>query len=281
MLPRAVQARLRWRALLRSCSFNPDTTEQPVGDLAESDFLIAGCPRSGTSLLAALLFEPPQVVTCVEPWDGLRMSPAQLAMSLRTELADGELRRGRLDVAALDERRAVRWQRDGERAFPVDTAAGFKVGIKWPVYWRYLDHMPNTKFLICVRDPRDVLVSFAETGGRLAQGQDYDVAINHAMNRTLLGATTDPALRRALMWEYINSRIVRHMGRDSVLLVRYERWFEDPAQQWSDIAAFLGLSGGWEPNVELSRRAKDRDPAVAALVAEHCPTAGELGYQPG
>lgn len=230
-LPSAALAQWRWRQLLRSCDFDPDTAG-PLADLDAGDFLIAGCPRSGTSLLAAMLFQPPQVATVVEPWDGLQMSPAELASSLRAELGEGVLRRGRLDVAALRADRLVRWQRDGERYFPISLQPGFSLGIKWPAYWRLLPHLPATKFLICVRDPRDVLASFQATGGRLSRGLEYDVALNRAMNAELQAATSDDGRRRALMYQYIAARIAPHVGDDNVMLVRYERWFEDRPVSW-------------------------------------------------
>ena len=83
---------------------------------------MCGSPRSGTALLVAMLFQPPEVVTVMEPWDALRLPPRDLFESLRAELATtGKLRRGRLDVAALQSAGAVSWLREGEAAYPVST----------------------------------------------------------------------------------------------------------------------------------------------------------------
>lgn len=279
-LPSAALARWRWHQLLRSCDFDPDTAG-PLSNLPAGDFLIAGCPRSGTSLLAAMLFQPPRIVTVVEPWDGLRMAPAQLVSSLRAEVSGGMLRRGRLDVAALRDRREVRWQRDGEQHFPVAVDPGFALGVKWPAYWRLLPYLPETKFLICVRDPREVLASFEATGGRLSRGLEYDVALNRAMNAQLAAATDHDDRRRALLYQYVAERVAPHVADDNVLLVRFERWFEDAPGQLADIAAFLGVDLEGEPTVELEppQTSPQRSLANADLVRELCPAAADMGYE--
>jgi len=99
--------------LIGSLNFDPDQVDR-VEPPGPRDFIICGCSRTGTSLLAAALFQPPEVVTVMEPWDGLGMSPAELFASLRDEIGrDHRLTRGRLDIAALEETRQVRWVRDG------------------------------------------------------------------------------------------------------------------------------------------------------------------------
>jgi hypothetical protein len=160
----------------------------------------------------------------------------------------------------------------------VESTPDALVGVKWPVFWRYLDLLPDTKFLVCVRNPVDVVASFAAMKGRLSEGLNYDVPFNHAMNEALRAATDDPATRRALLFEYIASRIVPHLGRPNVLPVRYERWFQDRDGLMREIAGFLGTSlGPGEPVIrEPARRAPDPD--AARLVARHCPSASALGY---
>jgi hypothetical protein len=268
----------RWSKILASLDLDPDRLVSPTVSPGSRDFIICGIPRSGTSLLTAALYQPPACVTVMEPWDGMRLPPAELFASLRSELEHGELSRGRLDVDSLLSRGEVRWGSDGEFPHRVDTAPDYFLGVKWTVFWRYLDKLPGTKFLVCVRDPIDVVASFAGMKGRLSEGLNYDIPFNREMNASLSAATDDPAIRRALLFEYIASRIAPHLGRPNVLLVRYERWFEDRGGLMRDIAEFLGARlGPGEPVIrEPVRRALDPD--TVRLVAERCPSASTLGY---
>lgn len=239
---------------------------------------MCGSPRSGTALLVAMLFRPPSVVTVMEPWDALRLPPRELFGSLRAELSSGELRRGRLDIDELVEHQRVAWCRDGEKPHAVTTRSGYQLGVKFPAFWRYLDRLPDTRFLVCLREPVEVVSSYASTGGRLAQGLDYDVPFNRRMNDHLHAATDDPAVRRVLLYDYIHERILPHLGRPNVHVVRYERWFTEPEAQLAEIAEFLGEELRGVP-VRLRRpEVRDTD-GVAALIGRHCTTARSLGYE--
>ena len=269
-----------WARLLSGLDLDPDLLERPVDPPGEQDFVICGSPRSGTALLVAMLFQPPSVVTVMEPWDALRLPPRELFESLRTEIAStGRLTRGRLDLAALESTGDVVWCRDGELPHPVVTAPDFLLGIKLPAFWRYLDLLPDTRFLVCLRHPAEVVDSYARTGGRLRLGLDYDVPFNRAMNTHLEAVTPDLAERRVRMYDYIHERVLPHLDRPNVLAVRYERWFEDPDGQLRDIEAFLGL-GLSRSHVALRRPGSGGhvDAATRDLLSQFCPTAAALGY---
>jgi hypothetical protein len=274
-----VRDALRWRQLLRSCRIDPDTLGVPVAEPGPSDFIICGLPRSGTSLLAGLLFQPPQVVVCMEPWDGLRLPPHLLFKSIRQEIAQtGKLSRGRLEPRAL-ERRKVEWKRDGEVVFPIEVDPDYLLSVKWPGFWRYLPVLTKTKFLVCVRDPVEVIRSFAKTGGRLSQGLEYDVAFHRRMNQELADSTSSAAVRRALLYEYIASRIAPHLDRAQVLTVRYERWSEEPARLLGEISEFLGLSPPLRMTVDIEESPQPpRDPQTVELIRQYSPSALALGY---
>lgn len=270
----------RWRKLLRSLQLDPDELSRPIQAPGPRDFLICGSPRSGTALLTAALFQPPRIVTVMEPWDALRMPPAELFASIRSELARTKmLSRGRLDVARLVADGTVEWCRDGERSHRVELSPDYLLGVKLPAFWRYLDLLPDTKFLVCLRHPREVVRSFRETGGALSAGLDYDVPFNRRMNGELRAATKDPAVRRVLLYDYINRHIVEHLDRANVLAVRYERWFDDPERLMSQVGDFLGVRLG-PPRPVLRRPSlqADADVREVALLQRHCRTAEALGY---
>jgi hypothetical protein len=225
-----------------------------------------------------MLFQPPSAVCVMEPWDALRLPPDELFSSLRDELRAGHLQRGRLDIEALAMGQ-VRWCRDREKSTVVKTDSATRLGVKFPAFWRYLGLFPATKFLVCLRDPISVVHSFRDTGGRLASGLDYNVTFNHEMNRELQAATADPAVRRVLLYDYINSRIVPHLERPNVFTVRYERWFSEPDALLSEIGKFLDADlSSPLPVIRPPTGTGGPDDRDSELVRTHCRTAAILGY---
>ena len=269
----------RYRRFLHDLPIDPDALPRPLATPGPRDFIICGSARTGTSLLSATLFRPPEIVTVMEPWDGMRLAPADLFASLRREIDQtGRLGRGRLDVSALTESGAVRWTQDGGSAAPIDVAEEYLLGVKWPVFWRYLDLLPQTKFIVCLRHPVDVINSFAQAGGRVALGLHYDTAFNREMNSYLSAATDDVALRRIMLFDYIHERIIPHLDKPNVLAVRYERWFADPRALQDEIGGFLGVEIAETPAVierpiEIALTAREQ-----RLIVERCRTAAALGY---
>jgi hypothetical protein len=229
--------------LLASLTFDPDEAA-PLADPGPRDVLVCGAPRSGTALLTAMLFQPPSVVSVMEPWDALRLPPAELFGSLRDELRGGELARGRLDVDALRAASEVAWVSEGAASYAVRVDADTVLAVKFPCFWRYLPFLPHTRFLVCLRDPVDVVRSCAATDGRLASGLDYDVAFNRDMNARLSAATSDERVRRVLMYDYVYDRVLPYLDHPRVLAVRYERWFTDPLDQLAEIGRFLDADLG-------------------------------------
>ena len=266
---------------MSSLDFDPSDVPGTLEAPGARDFIICGCPRTGTSLLSAQLFQPPSVITVMEPWDGLRMPPAELLRSLRSEIEGGALSRGRLDVDALREEDRVDWHGEGAKRVTLEADADFRLGVKWPAFWRYLDLLPDTQFLVCLRDPVETVASFKNSGARLAEGLDYDAAFNREMNAYLVETTRDVELRRVLLYEYINSRILAEIDRPNVLVVRYERWFQDANGLLSEISDFLRTPfSSWPVRI---RPPDSSDSGLSArelgLIREHCRSGVALGYQ--
>jgi hypothetical protein len=269
----------RWQRLLKSLDLDPDTLPRPVAELGPRDFIVCGSPRSGTSLAAAALHQPPASVTVMEPWDGMRIPPATLFASLREEIVQtGALSRGRLDTESLD-RGEVRWIREGARRIAVETVKNHLLGVKWPAFWRYLELFHTTRFVVCVRHPLEVIGSYRATGGRLAEGLEYDIPFNGRMNGFLNTATDDEAFRRVLLYDYINERILPHVERPNVYVLRYERWFTERRRLLAELSAFLDedVTGS---GIRI-RRPGRRQPSdqESDLIRTLCRTAEPLGYE--
>jgi hypothetical protein len=281
LVPRLSPRRRRWERFLHELPLDPSELNSPLEQPGPDDFIICGCPRSGTTLLAAILFQPPRVVTCMEPWDGMRFPPAELFASLRDEVeTTGKLSRGRLNLNELRRSGQVKWSPEGKADTEVSVEAPWLLGVKWPGYWRYLGCLPGTRFIVCLRDPSEVIASFKAAGGRLGQGLEYDTRFNRELNGELLEMTGDPTLRRVLLFEHVHKRLIPHLAKPDVLVVRYERWFDDRNALLGDMSRFLGCQLTAR-HVEIRRRPsadtlsrRDRD-----LIAEHCKTVSALGYR--
>ena len=273
-----------WARLRATLTLDPDELPDPLPAPGERDVLVCGASRSGTTLLSAMLFQPPRSISVMEPWDVFRLPPAEHFAAVRAELRDGVLRSGHLDVAALRRDGSVRTCTRREAHVDVQADEDCVVAIKVPILWRYMNRLPHTRFLVCVRDPREVIASFRRSPGDLAQGLDYDIPFNRVMNAALRAATGDPALRRVLLYDYVYERMLPHLQRPEVFVVRYERWFSDPDVLLGELGRFLGVSLA-SPLARV-REPANRAPQPAAdeeiereLIRACCRTAAALGYE--
>ena len=272
-----------WDELRATLTLDPDQLPDPLDAPAPNDVLVCGSSRSGTTLACAMLFQPPVAVSVMEPWDALRLAPSKLFASLREELRSGVLSRGHLDVAALRSEASVVTCTQGESRVPVALDPGYVLAVKCPVLWRYLDRLPATRFVVCVRDPREVIASYRRSPGRLAEGLDYEVPFNRSMNLGLLRATDDVALRRVLLYDHVYERILPHLDRPEVFAVRYERWFSDQDALLCELGAFLGIDlsrplARIRPPRHRGAVSTEEDEEEARIIREHCRTAEALGY---
>ena len=268
----------RYQRFLSELPLDPDRLPSRLPEAGALDYVMCGCPRTGTTLLAAALHQPPAAITVMEPWDGMRMPPHALFTSLREEIAStGELRRGRLDLDALEADGEVAWCQEGAIVRRLTPAEPFVLGVKWTGWWRFIDRMPATKFLVCLRHPAEVVASFRDAGGRVAQGLQYDTAFNRTLNREL-GQVRDVEERRVRLFEYVHTRLLPLLERPNVLAVRYERWALDADGLLAEIGEFLGHAFGPPPVRIRPGREPRLSPRERELLVRHCSTAAALGY---
>jgi hypothetical protein len=294
MLPRAIED-IAWAVKQRVSSTFPEVrargrflrdlpfTVHDGAHIAEPgprDFIICGLPRSGTSLLCAALMQPPRVVTALEPWDGLAMPPAELFAHLRRLIDEEGVIGGVLDTGRLLAHGEAAWTDDARRPLPAELAPDYSLGVKWPTYWQLLPVLPTTRFLVCVRHPDPVIASFVQARGSLRNGLEYDTPFNDGLNARLRAATGDRTTRRALLYEEVARSILPHLDRPNVLLVRYERWFDDPEALLAEIGEHLGVDTSTPPT--RIRPRPDARPRLTGrdrrAIRELCRSARALGY---
>lgn len=273
--------RRRWERFLRELPLDPAQLQRPLAAPPQNDFIICGSPRTGTTLVCAQLFQPPQVVTVMEPWDGMRLPPAELFASLRQEITSNQsLSRGKLDLTTLQNEGKVKWTQEEAASHSLTVAPDYILGVKWPAYWQYLDLLPETRFLVCVRNPIDTIHSFKKAGGQVARGLQYTTRFNQTLNQDLRRRTDDERLRRIYLYDTINEQVLRHLDRANVFVVRYEEWFTDPERMLSEIGGFLGvtLHSGLARIRAPKSETLDLPPEEIELIRQHCRTAKALGY---
>jgi hypothetical protein len=198
---------------------------------APRHLFIAGCPRSGTSALAFLLNEHPQLVLGFERFkrvraqlDPFHFTPAQFFSPVAAETdIRGEL---------LYERLRARWERGSV------TAIGDKVPLYTRVLPQLLERFPDGRMVVMVREPVDVAASFRR---RAADPQDWWPAGN------------DHRLAVAMWNEALAAARAAELGGEGerILLLPYEPLLAGE-ERWLDVLlAFIGL------------------PSTARLRAEH------------
>jgi len=273
-------ARRAFMRSMRTMNIDIDDLARPLEPLAKNDVIVCGSPRSGTSLLCGMLWQPPRMVAVTEPWDAMRLAPADLFRSLRREITTTRaLTRGTLDVGALLAKGVVNRVEESRSSTPVVVVDDFTLFVKWPSFHRYAPLLPQTKFLVCVRHPFEVISSFKKQGGSLKKGLDYPTAFHASMNARLKGETWRHSLRRVRLFDVVHEEILAISALPNVHIVRYERWFSEADAARDELSRFLGIpiakgpASLRPPKPELLLSDDERD-----LIRRACTTAARLGY---
>ncbi len=223
----------------------------------ETYLFIAGCPRSGTSAVAFLLNEHPQVALGFERFKRARallepfhFTPSQFFSPVLAETdIPGEL---------LYRRLRERWRSGGVKV----------VGDKVPLYWRVLpellERFPRGRVVLLVRDPLDVAASFDR---RARDPGDWWPAEN---DRTLAATMWNEALARAR-----EAELAGHGER--ILLLPYEALLAGEERWLSALLSFLGLPSSARVRMEhqrlaarwSERRSEPHEPELVSYVEAH------------
>ena len=203
---------------------------------------ITGIPRSGTSLLAHLLDQLPNMVILNEPLEIPHLfEDASLEAffsaytTWRKKIASGEaLENQCVNNAVVSDT----WD-DGERRsyIPTVTREDFVLGTKNPL--AYLTRLntirkvfPGAKIVILVRHPYYAIGSWKKTFLHLRHASIRDSAVfkfaDERQQDVLveLAAIEDESARRAGLWNYLATEI--KTCADSDMIIRYEDLIADP-----------------------------------------------------
>jgi Sulfotransferase family len=208
---------------------------------ASRPIFVVGCPRSGTTLLSAMLHAhpriamPPETRFLIPVYRERRRFGDLRVRANRRRLARRMTRpSSRFDDLGLDRRTVIRRIVDGPPT--IGSAAGTvwreyaqsrgkaRWGEKRPIYWRYLDVVlrlfPDAQVVHLVRDGRACVASLKQvdwwTGGVL------DAMATWTLAERELG------------------RVARRLPPDAIHRMRYEDLLDDPAGQLGRLCAFLG-----------------------------------------
>lgn len=257
------------------------------------NLLLTGLPRSGTTLLTALLDDPPRSVALGEPrWQAQwrhRNLPDPEAFAgylaedfarVRAALLCGEPVEDRI---ATDGRPLTNYLQGGTRGFALRArreealVPGFRLVMKWPALYTAvlpaLTASGNFRIIALLRHPLATLRSWNATDfpiarGRLPAGEPFWPEL-----AAVCGSERPLAEKQARIWELFAARYLALADR--ITLLRYEDLVADPAA----VAASLGLDFAAVPVTAATPRATGDDGAeqeAAAAVEAFCPSARRL-----
>ncbi len=211
-------------------------------------------PRSGTTYLAALLHNPPHVITQSEAggrWKQLFMEkgsaadPLPIIEEMRSRIARGEpgaTLEGTAGYAGAN--RVDTWnQKKALRA--VEASADFALGVKNPEV--FLEWLPRfieagLRCVISVRHPVAIINSWVKQAERKRQqGRKPGDSFAEGAAVTWRSSAATALDRRIDLHNHFVERITSAMKSKNVLLAQYERWFSDGLNQLREIGSFLGV----------------------------------------
>lgn len=204
-----------------------DAQTEPAADNGPAPVFLLGFPRSGTTLLNQILSSHPGTLV-IEEKDTLRDSLQEFVTT-----PHGMSRLIAIDRKTRERFRQTYWQRVAEATG--EALADRQLVDKLPLYTAFIPVIrkiiPEARFILAVRDPRDVVLScFMQAFG-----------LNEAM-RHFLRLEDTAAYYASVMEIGIHAR--KYLD-DQIHLIKYESLIDDLEGEARRLCGFLGLP--WDP----------------------------------
>ena len=229
-------------------------------------FILTGPPRSGTSLLSALLARKANVVVVNEPvvvGDPLlaRGNPARLLRGFMNSIARQIVRQGtmptkvdRKDPSRPTTDTAHRGSVRRDMSVVIDQARPLCVGVKHPIsFMEFLGELveawPELKVIVLARDPVLTIRSWRETTYGWQPGlDDRRMWIWRRIYREVPADAT-PLAKRAHLWKLLVERGEKYRAShpSQVIVQRYEALLADPAAAMARLFTHIGADRPGEP----------------------------------
>ena len=230
--------RHRWLSTLRS----------PGLDLRP--FIVTGPPRSGTSLLTALLTRKPNVLVVNEPvvvsdltfaeYDPAKLLRGYFYHTARVAAKHGKLRT-KVDPDSPDKPTTDTANRGYARddvTVEIDRTKPLAIGVKHPqTFMEFLEPIcngwPELKVICAIREPGPTIRSWRETTyGWDPQIDDKTKGIWRRYYELVPSDVTDPLAKRAHVWRILVERAHEWQQKrpEQVLISRYEDLVQNPIE---------------------------------------------------
>lgn len=273
-----------------------------------SNLIVTGIPRSGTSFLTSTLHKFENCVAINEPEEifahlddtGAPWGMASYYHSLRRAIIDrrpivNKLVDGKVieDTAVVDSEQSYIPHIDGD-SFLLAT----KNTLGYLARLRFLSEaLPDALFVACVRNPYSTIASWKETFPHLREADPRgfrkgflgDPLMRPPARHRLqaMAEEVSPEVRRALFWNHLALLILEDRPVFSGIF-RYEEFSLDPGSQLSSFLGSVNGAAPHRPNVTIERssprmqRARNLGPRDIDAVRSICTdTAALFGYDLG
>jgi hypothetical protein len=225
--------------------------------MALPDVFLIGAPKAGTTSVATWLAHHPQVY-----WS-IPKEPFYWAT----------------DYPRMRQHHGFVTREDYEALFVSPAARAADVRAEGSTNYLYsatavpsiLEAVPHARFIVCVRNPADLLVSWHRT--QLVTMNECERDFGRAWRRSLTGALPQTDLLDPKLVDYpmvgglgtALDRLYRHVDRDRVHVIVLDDLRQQRELVWARLSEFVGIDPGTRPDLEAGRNASDKAYRFRAL----------------
>lgn len=247
-----------------------------------ADFILTGLPRSGTSLLSALLSESNTCFCFNEIYYDPNSLPLFYTRMRRRLLHNRPIpvkvdSTGDLTTDTLVGKVAVKWKTFNTKQKPL--VLGSNVNIP---YLDRIDELLTYRYRIIamIRDPVYTLASWgSEKGKKIPEGHVTDDDMNPRWRRFSFDSD-DAVERRAVIWQYYAALLADR--KDALTIIRYEDLCDHQELTLKNICQVLGIM---EPQKKVPLQNLNQNDrfshieGIREVVSLRCPARKEFGYE--